>query len=59
VLAAAAAQAEEAIGLPPTLALRCALSGINVQLPAFLSEQIDQQAAATAMQQFAEACMAE
>lgn len=59
VLAAAAAQAEEAIGLPPTLALRCALSGINVQLPAFLSEQIDQQGAAAAMQQFAEACMAE
>ncbi len=59
VLVAAAAQAEEALGLPPTLALRCALSGINVQLPAFLKEQIDQQQAAAAMQQFAETCMVE
>ncbi len=59
VLAAAAAQAEEAIGLPPTPGLRCALSGINVQLPAFLSEQIDPQEAAAAMQQFAEMCMVE
>lgn len=56
-LSVAAAQAEDASGLPPTSAGRCALRAINTQLPALLDGDIDQQQAAEAMQKNAEACM--
>jgi ABC-type glycerol-3-phosphate transport system substrate-binding protein len=57
VLAAAAAQAAGAPGLPPTKAARCALFGINVWLPSLLKGTLDQAETATAMQQEAEACV--
>lgn len=59
LLAAAAAQADEAIGLPPTRALRCALRGIESQLEsAFTNEhEVDQQQILEAMQQTATACL--
>jgi hypothetical protein len=59
LLAAAAAQAEDASGLPPTRGLRCALQAVNLQLRAVLDETITQEQIAQAMQQSAEACMAE
>lgn len=59
LLAAAAAQAEDASGLPPTRGLRCALRAVNLQLRAVLDDTITQAQIAQAMQQSAEACMAE
>lgn len=59
LLSAAAAQAEEAIGLPPTRALRCALWAMNIHLPAALKSDAEQQKAAEAMQQEAEWCLAQ
>lgn len=56
-LAAAALQAEAALGLPPTLGLRCALRAINAQLPALIAGQQSQEQVATAMQQSAERCV--
>ncbi len=57
-LAAAAQHAEEASGLPPTKALRCAVHAIDAQLPPLLAGNLNQQQAAEAMQQAADACMA-
>lgn len=59
LLAAAAAQAEDASGLPPTRGFRCALRAINLQLRAVFDDTITQEQIAQAMQQSAEACMAE
>lgn len=56
-LAAAAAHASEAPGLPPTKAARCALYGIDVWLPSLLGS-LDLVDAPAAMQQEAEACLA-
>lgn len=56
-LAAAAAQAISAPGLPPTKAARCALFGIDTWLPSVLKGTLDQAQTATAMQQEAEACV--
>jgi ABC-type glycerol-3-phosphate transport system substrate-binding protein len=56
-LAPAAAQAPEAIGLPPTRALRCALQSIEARLVPLLAGEIDQQTAAEEMQQQAELCL--
>ncbi len=55
-LAAAAAQAEAAIGLPPTRVMRCALRAISAQLPELLAGNIDQQQAAEGMQLRADQC---
>jgi maltose-binding protein MalE len=57
VLAAAAAQAESASGLPPTRAARCALRAIDEQLPPLLAGRIDQAESLSAMQRSAEACV--
>jgi ABC-type glycerol-3-phosphate transport system substrate-binding protein len=56
-LGPAAAQAAEAMGLPPTRALRCALQGIEARLVPLLAGDIDQQTAAEEMQQQAEQCL--
>jgi ABC-type glycerol-3-phosphate transport system substrate-binding protein len=56
-LAPAAAQAAEAMGLPPTRALRCALQSIEARLVPLLAGEIDQQTAAEEMQQQAEQCL--
>jgi ABC-type glycerol-3-phosphate transport system substrate-binding protein len=56
-LASASAQAVEAIGLPPTQALRCALQSIETRLGPLLAGEIDQQTAAEEMQQQAEQCL--
>jgi ABC-type glycerol-3-phosphate transport system substrate-binding protein len=56
-LVAASAQAAEAIGLPPTQALRCALQSIETRLGPLLAGEIDQQTAAEEMQQQAEQCL--
>jgi maltose-binding protein MalE len=56
VLAAAAAQAGETIGIPPTQAAQCALWALEADLDDLLAGNIDQEAAAAAMQQQAEWC---
>lgn len=56
VLAPAALQAEAAVGLPPTKAVRCSLLAINAYLPSILNEEMEQQAALEAMQYNAEQC---
>jgi ABC-type glycerol-3-phosphate transport system substrate-binding protein len=55
VLAAVAPQATTALGLPPTIARRCALRAINRGLPAIEGEQAIEDISA-AMQRDAEAC---
>ncbi|EFO80207.1 extracellular solute-binding protein family 1 [Oscillochloris trichoides DG-6] len=55
--AAAANQARQAPGLPPTKAARCALFGIDVWLPSLLKGNLDQAETAEAMQAEAEACV--
>lgn len=57
-LVAAAQQTEGASGLPPTKALRCAWDAIDMQLPALLTNEQNQEQAADAMQRAAEACIA-
>jgi maltose-binding protein MalE len=57
VLAAAAAQAETALGLPQTKGLRCAWDAIKAELPPLLLGELDQADAAHNMQASAEACM--
>ncbi|MCG8350806.1 MAG: extracellular solute-binding protein [Chloroflexales bacterium] len=56
-LAAIAAQANLALGLPPTQGFRCAIRAINNNLPSLLDDTLDQEAAAEAMQQQAEQCV--
>jgi ABC-type glycerol-3-phosphate transport system substrate-binding protein len=56
-LAAAAAQSALAPGLPPTVAARCALFGIDVWLPSLLKGRLDLAETAAAMQGEAEACV--
>jgi ABC-type glycerol-3-phosphate transport system substrate-binding protein len=58
VLAAAALQAVETRGLPPTQAAQCALWALETDLDDLLAGDIDQEAAAAAMQQQAEWCIA-
>ena len=55
-LAAAAQSAADALGIPPTRAVRCAWQAIDNQLPTMLTGEQSQQDAATAMQRAAEAC---
>jgi maltose-binding protein MalE len=57
VLAAAAIQAGETRGLPPTQAAQCALWALEADLDDLLAGNIDQEAAAAAMQQQAEWCI--
>jgi ABC-type glycerol-3-phosphate transport system substrate-binding protein len=57
VLAAAAAQAETAIGIPPTRGARCALAAMETWLSPLLADDIEQQEAAEAMQQEADRCL--
>jgi ABC-type glycerol-3-phosphate transport system substrate-binding protein len=56
-LAAAAALAPNAPGLPPTVAVRCALFGIAVWLPVSLDGRIDLAEAPQRMQREADACV--
>ncbi len=56
-LAAAAALASGAPGLPPTKVARCALFGMKVWLPNLLKGTLNQAETATAMQQEADACV--
>lgn len=56
-LLAARAQVTRSPGLPPTLAARCAVYGINVWLRSRLSDQTDSAETATNMQREAEACV--
>jgi ABC-type glycerol-3-phosphate transport system substrate-binding protein len=57
VLAAAAAQAENALGLPQTKGLHCAWDAIKAELPPLLLGELEQAEAAQNMQASAEACM--
>jgi arabinogalactan oligomer/maltooligosaccharide transport system substrate-binding protein len=57
-LAAAAAHAAVAPGLPPTPAARCAVFGIDVWLPSVIEGSREPAEAATLMQREAEACLA-
>ncbi|HMQ34922.1 MAG TPA: extracellular solute-binding protein [Chloroflexaceae bacterium] len=57
-LAAAAALAGQAPGLPPTVAARCALYGIDVWLPSLLRGSIPASELPLRMQREAEACVA-
>ena len=57
-LAAAAAHATEAPGLPPTVAVRCALDGIDLWLPSLFKGSLPPDKAPATMQQEAEACLA-
>lgn len=56
-LAAAAARAAVAPGLPPTPAVRCAIFGIDVWLPSVITGTREPAEAATLMQREAEACV--
>jgi len=56
-LAAAAAQAADASGLPPIAALRCAWDAIAAELPPLLLDELTQADAAHNMQASAEACI--
>jgi arabinogalactan oligomer / maltooligosaccharide transport system substrate-binding protein len=56
-LAASAARAANAPGLPPTLAARCALYGIAVWLPGLHRGSLDPPSAPATMQREAEACL--
>jgi hypothetical protein len=56
-LAVAAERAALAPGLPPTLAARCAIYGIDVWLPSVLTARREPAEAATLMQREAEACV--
>jgi arabinogalactan oligomer/maltooligosaccharide transport system substrate-binding protein len=56
-LVAAAALAADAPGLPPTLAARCALFGIDIWLPGVLAGSSEPAEAATRMQREGEACV--
>ena len=56
-LAAAAAQAVGAPGLPPIAALRCAWDAIAAELPSVLLDELSQAAAAHNMQASAEMCI--
>lgn len=56
-LLATRAQVTRSPGLPPTVAARCAVYGINVWLRSRLSDQTDSAETATNMQREAEACV--
>lgn len=57
-LAAAAALAPQAPGLPPTVAARCALFGIDVWLPSNYRGSVPPDELPSRMQREAEACVA-
>jgi arabinogalactan oligomer / maltooligosaccharide transport system substrate-binding protein len=57
-LAAAAAQTEGALGLPPSRGLRCAWEAIRAELPPLLLGELAQADAARNMQNSATACLA-
>ncbi len=57
-LAAAATSAAEAPGLPPTVAVRCALDGIDLWLPSLLKGSLAPAKVPATMQREAEACLA-